>query len=85
MNKENKLATLNGQQQNLRKQKIIKGVRTQYPNLEDEVAILRKTVYILAQKVKEQHPDIDLTELLEYHTFVEEVKTEVTTETSSKL
>ena len=80
MNKENKLATLNGQQQNLRKQKIIKGVREQYPNLEDEVAILRKMVYILANKVKEQHPDIDLSELLNYHTFVEEVKTDVTTE-----
>lgn len=74
MNKENKLATLNGQQQNLRKQKIIKGVRVNYPNLEDEVAILRKMVFVLAMKVKEQHPDIDLTEILEYNTYVESVK-----------
>ena len=84
MNKENKLATLNGQQQNLRKQKIIKGVRTKYPNLEDEVAILRKMVYVLSQKVKEQHPDIDLSELLDYHTFVEEVKTEIAKEIYEK-
>lgn len=77
MNKENKLAQLNGQSENLRKQKIIKGVRTKYPNLEDEVAILRKMVYILSQKVKEQHPDMDLSELLEYNTFVEEIKLNV--------
>lgn len=80
MNKELKIAQLNGQSENLRKQKIIKGVREQYPNLEDEVAILRKMVYILAQKVKEQHPDIDLSELMSYNDYVESIKTDVTNE-----
>ena len=78
MNKENKLATLNGQQQNLRKQKIIKRVRTQYPNLEDEVAILRKTIANILTKLNAIGIECD--EFKEYNFNVEDIKIKITNE-----
>ena len=74
MNKTKKLAKLNNVGKDLYSQEIIKKVKQQYPRLDDEVAILRKMIVILAKKVKEQHPDIDLTELLEYDDYVEKSK-----------
>ena len=74
MNKTKKLAELNNVGKDLYSQEIIKKVKQQYPRLDDEVAILRKMIVILAKKVKEQHPDIDLTELLEYDEYVEKSK-----------
>ena len=74
MNKQKKLAELNNVGNELYSQEIIKKVKQQYPRLDDEVAILRKMIVILAEKVKEQHPDIDLTELLEYNEYVEKAK-----------
>ena len=74
MNKTKKLAELNNVGKDLYSQEIIKKVKQQYPRLDDEVAILRKMVVLLAKKVKEQHPDIDLTELLEYDDYVEKSK-----------
>lgn len=78
MNKENKLATLNGQQQNLRKQKIIKGVRVNYPNLEDEVAILRKTIANILTKLNAIGIECD--EFKEYNFNVEDIKIKITNE-----
>lgn len=74
MIKQKKLAELNGVVDDLYSQEIIKQVKEKYPRLDDEVAILRKMIVILAEKVKEQHPDIDLTELLEYNEYVEKAK-----------
>lgn len=78
MNKENKLAQLNGQSENLRKQKIIKGVRTQYPNLEDEVAILRKTIANILTKLNAIGIECD--EFKEYNFNVEDIKIKITNE-----
>ena len=75
-----KLAQKNGTLNELRKAEIIKKVKTKYPHLDDEVAILRKMVMILARKIKEQHPDVDLTEFNEYNDFVELCKAEVDNE-----
>ena len=74
MEKVKKLAELNNATSDLYKQEIIKKIKQEYPHLDDEVAILRKMVVLLAKKVKEQHPDIDLTELLEYDEYVEKSK-----------
>ena len=71
-----KLAVMNGNLTELRKEKIIKNVKTKYPHLDDEVAILRKMLVILIEKVKQQHPDIDLTEFNEYNTYIEYCKKE---------
>lgn len=81
MDKENKLATLNGQQQNLRKQKIIKGVRTKYPNLEDEVAILRKTIANILTKLNAIGIECD--EFKEYNFNVEDIKIKITNESEN--
>ena len=78
MNKENKLAQLNGQSENLRKQKIIKGVRTKYPNLEDEVAILRKTIANILTKLNAIGIECD--EFKEYNFNVEDIKIKITNE-----
>lgn len=75
--KEKRLALLNGEKDALYKQNIIKGIRLNYPSVDDELAILRKIVVILAQKVKEQHPDIDFSELIDYNMYVENIKNEV--------
>ena len=75
-----KLAEKNGNAKELRKAEIIKKVKTKYPHLDDEVAILRKIVFVLAQKIKEQHPDVDLTEINKYNEFVESCKVEVDNE-----
>ena len=75
--KEKKLALLNGERNALYKQNIIKGVRLNYPSVDDELAILRKMIVVLAEKMKEQHPDIDISELLEYNMYVENIKEEV--------
>lgn len=74
MEKIKKLAKLNNVQDDLYKQEIIKKVKTKYKTLDDEIAILRKMIVVLAKKVKEQHPDVDLTELLEYDEFIEASK-----------
>lgn len=74
MEKIKKLAKLNNVQDDLYKQEIIKKVKTKYKTLDDEIAILRKMIVVLAKKVKEQHPDIDLVELLEYDEFIESSK-----------
>ena len=79
MNKELKLAQLNGQSENLRKQKIIKGVKQRFDH-NDEIAILRKTIIILANIIKEQHPHVDLSEVFDYNTFVESQKIQVNKE-----
>ena len=71
-----KLAVMNGNLTELRKEKIIKNVKNKYPHLDDEVAILRKMLVILIEKVKQQHPDIDLTEFNEYNTYIEYCKEE---------
>ena len=76
MNKELKLAQLNGQSENLRKQKIIKGVREQYPNLEDEVAILRKTIAKILEKLSALGIECD--EFKEYNFNIEDTKIKVT-------
>lgn len=78
MNKETKLAQLNGQSENLRKQKIIKGVRTRYPNLEDEVAILRKTIANILTKLNAIGIECD--EFKEYNFNVEDIKIKITNE-----
>ena len=75
--KEKRLALLNGEKDALYKQNIIKGIRLNYHSVDDELAILRKIVVILAQKVKEQHPDIDFSELIDYNMYVENIKNEV--------
>ena len=75
--KEKRLALLNGEKDALYKQNIIKGIRLNYSSVDDELAILRKMVVILAEKVKEQHPDIELNELLNYNNYVETVKKNV--------
>lgn len=74
MEKAKKLAKLNNVQDDLYSQEIIKKVKEKYPRLDDEIAILRKMVVVLASKVKEQHPEIDLTEFEEYNEFVEASK-----------
>lgn len=74
MEKSKKLAKLNNATNDLYSQEIIKKVKAKYPRLEDEIAILRKMIIVLAKKVKEQHPDIDLTEFEEYNEFVEASK-----------
>ena len=71
-----KLAQKNGNTDSITKGKIISKVRRKYPHLDDEVAILRKALFILVEKVKQQHPDMDLSELEEYNLFVEECKIE---------
>lgn len=43
----------------------------------EENAILRKMLVILANKMKEQHPNLDLTEFEEYNAFVEECKAKI--------
>lgn len=75
--KEKRLALLNGEQETLYKQNIVKGIRLNYPSPDDELAILRKMVVALAIKFKEQHPDIELNELLNYNNYVETVKKNV--------
>ena len=75
--KEKRLALLNGESDSFYKQNIIKGIRLNYPSVDDELAILRKMIVILAEKVKEQHSDIDISELLEYNMYVENIKEEV--------
>lgn len=72
-----KLAQKNGNAKELRKAEIIKKVKTKYPHLDDEVAILRKIVFVLAQKIKEQHPDVDLTEIMLYNNYVESIKEKI--------
>lgn len=74
MEKEKKLAKLNGATNDLYKQQIIKRVREKYTTIDDEIAVIRKMVVELAKKVKEQHPDIDLKEILEYDDHVESSK-----------
>lgn len=74
MEKEKKLAKLNGATNDLYKQQIIKRVREKYTTVDDEIAILRKMVVELAKKVKEQHPDIDLKDILDYDDHVESSK-----------
>lgn len=74
MDKIKKLAKLNNAIDDLYKQEIIKKVREKYSSIDDEVAILRKMLVSLIEKVQEQHPDLDLTELLEYNNFVETSK-----------
>ena len=76
MNKETKLAQLNGQSENLRKQKIIKGVRVKYPNLEDEVAILRKTIAKILEKLSAIGIECD--EFKEYNFNIEDTKIKIT-------
>ena len=71
-----KLAVMNGNLTELKKEKIIKNVKVKYPHLDDEVAILRKMLVILIEKVKQQHPDMDLTEFDEYNTYIEYCKEE---------
>lgn len=71
---EIKLAKKNGTLKQVRRDKIIKEVKTQYPKVDDEIAILRKFLFTLAEKVKEQHPEMDLTELEQYYAFVESSK-----------
>lgn len=73
-NIKRKLAQKNGNESSYDKERIIKGVRKKYPHIDDEVAMLRKAVYLLILKVKEQHPDIDLKEFEEYYSFVENIK-----------
>ena len=74
MEKAKKLAKLNNATNDLYSQEIIKQVKQKYPRIDDEIAILRKMVVVLASKVKEQHPEIDLTEFEEYNEFVEASK-----------
>ena len=74
MTKERKLAKLNNATNDLYSQEIVKKVKEKYPRIDDEIAILRKMVVALAEKVKEQHPEIDLTEILEYNEYVEKSK-----------
>ena len=73
---EIKLAKKNGHYDELRTLKIVKKVKTKYEGFNDEIAILRKMMYQLILKVKEQHPDLDLSEFNEYYSFVEECKKE---------
>ena len=72
-----KLARKNGTLNELRKSEIIKKVKTKYPHLDDEVAILRKAMVILVDKVKQQHPNMDLSELEEYNRYVEVCKEDI--------
>lgn len=76
INKETKrkLASRNGNAKELRKAEIIEQIKKEYPHLDDEVAILRKIVYVLAKKIKEQHPDVDLSEIEEYNNNIENIK-----------
>lgn len=71
--KEKRLALLNGEQDALYKQNIIKEIREKY-DTNDELAILRKMVFVLANSIKKQHPNIDLTELNSYNEYVESIK-----------
>lgn len=79
INKETKrkLASRNGNAKELRKAEIIKEIKKEYPHLDDEVAILRKIVYVLAKKIKEQHPDVGLSEIEEYNNNIENIKERV--------
>ena len=67
---------MNGNLTELRKEKIIKNVKVKYPHPDDEIAILRKMLAILIEKVITQHPDMDLTEFDEYNTYIEYCKEE---------
>lgn len=77
-----KMAEKNGTINELKKEKIIKNVKVKYPHLDDEVAILRKILVVLIEKVKQQHPDMDLTEFEEYNTFIEYCKEQAKKELS---
>lgn len=69
-----KLAEKNGNAKELRKAEIIKEIKKEYPHLDDEVAILRKTIVVLANIIKEQHPDVDLSQLEDYNSYIEKCK-----------
>lgn len=69
-----KLAEKNGNAKELRKAEIIKEIKKEYPHLDDEVAILRKTIVVLANTIKEQHPDVDLSQLEDYNSYIEKCK-----------
>ena len=71
--KEKRLALLNGETESLRKQNIIKEIREKY-DTNDELAILRKMVFVLANAIKKQHPNIDFLELYSYNDYVERIK-----------
>ena len=71
--KEKRLALLNGEKDALYKQNIIKEIREKY-DTNDELAILRKMVFVLANAIKKQHPDIDFLELYSYNDYVEKIK-----------
>lgn len=75
-----KMAEKNGNLTELKKEKIIKKVKKKYPHSDDEIAILRKMLVILIEKVKQQHPDIDLNEFDEYNNYIEYCKEEVKNE-----
>ena len=67
--KMRKLVELNKQEKTIEKQEIVREIKKNF-DTNDEIAILRKMVVVLANKVKEQHPEIDLSELLEYDNYV---------------
>ena len=73
-NLKQKLAEKNGNLEEYRNENIRKKIKEKYLHLEDEVAILRKIVVVLARKVQEQHPNINLDEIEEYNWFVENCK-----------
>ena len=74
-NVKNALAKANGFE-NERKTEIIReGVRKNFPNVSDEVAILRKAVAYLFELISTLHEgELDNAEFAEYNALVEAIK-----------
>lgn len=79
--KEKRLALLNGEKETLYKQGIIKKTRSKFPSLDDEIAILRKTISKIVEKLSSL--GIDLQEFEEYNFYIEDCKIKVKKEIDS--
>lgn len=79
--KEKRLALLNGERDTLYKQNIIRKTRSKYSSVDDEIAILRKTIAELIDKLSAI--GIETEEFKEYNFYVEDCKIKVKKEIDS--
>ena len=76
-NIEYNLAKKNNIQNHIKDQDIIAKIREKYARPDDEIAIIRKMLVAVVLKMKQLHPELDLTELLDYNAYVENCKNEI--------
>ena len=80
-----KLAKLNGLEEPLRKTEIVKGIRKQM-SVNDELAILRKSVAYLFEVIAKLHTgEISNEEFKQYNEYAEKIKALVKAELESEV